>query len=50
MQQLHDELEMRIRHLEDPQNQGQGFTRPDQLWLLGLGIIAPILLLLWGWL
>jgi hypothetical protein len=50
MQPLNDELEMRIRHLEDPVNQGAGFTRLDWLWLLGLGLVGPILLLIWGWL
>lgn len=42
------ELEARIQHLEKI-NQGAGFTRIDWLWLWGLGMVAPIALLIWGW-
>ncbi|MEL6602832.1 MAG: hypothetical protein AAFP20_06340 [Cyanobacteria bacterium J06614_10] len=44
------ELESRIQHLENPQNQGAGFTLTDWVWLLLLGAIAPAALLIWGWL
>jgi hypothetical protein len=50
MQHLADELEMRIQHLEELKHQGAGFTQVDWIWLLGLGIVGPILLLIWGWL
>ena len=46
---LPPELEARIKHLENPANQGSGFTTKDWLWLWGLGAVAPILLLIWGW-
>lgn len=46
---LPPELEARIKHLENPQNQGAGFTWRDWLWLWSLGVVAPILLLIWGW-
>ena len=44
------ELEARIRHLEQPEHQGAGFTRTDWLWLWGLGVAVPVALLIWGWL
>ena len=43
------ELEARIQHLEKINNQGAGFTQTDWLWLWGLGVVAPIALLVWGW-
>ncbi len=43
------ELERRISELEDPANQGEGFTGADWGWLLFLGVIGPVLLLIWGW-
>jgi len=46
---LHPELERRIRALESEANQGEGFTGTDWLWLMILGIIGPVLLLIWGW-
>jgi hypothetical protein len=46
---LPPELERRILELEDPENQGEGFTGTDWVWLMILGVIGPILLLLWGW-
>ncbi|MEL6159257.1 MAG: hypothetical protein AAGJ95_00030 [Cyanobacteria bacterium J06554_11] len=46
---LPPELESRIQHLEDPKNQGAGFTQTDWAWLLFLGVIAPAALLVWGW-
>ncbi len=46
---LPPELERRILELENPENQGEGFTGTDWAWLLILGVIGPILLLIWGW-
>ncbi|WP_420722818.1 MULTISPECIES: hypothetical protein [unclassified Hwanghaeella] len=43
------ELERRIQELEQPENQGAGFTGVDWLLLALTGIIGPVLLLLWGW-
>ena len=46
---LPDELERRIAELENPANQGGGFTAVDWAWLAALGIVGPVLLLIWGW-
>jgi hypothetical protein len=46
---LHRELERRIKVLEDPANQGSGFTTTDWIWLALLGVVGPVLLLVWGW-
>ena len=42
-------LERRITELEDPANQGEGFTGLDWVLLLLTGVIGPVLLLIWGW-
>lgn len=47
--ELHPDLERRIASLEVETNQGAGFTGTDWLWLLGLGVVGPALLLVWGW-
>jgi len=46
---LDSDLEYRISELEKEENQGEGFTRGDWLFLIGSGIVFPILLLIWGW-
>ena len=46
---LDPDLEYRISELEKEENQGEGFTSGDGLFLIGSGIIFPILLLIWGW-
>lgn len=46
---LPPELERRIAELENPANQGEGFQTIDWIWLLLLGVIGPVLLLIWGW-
>jgi hypothetical protein len=46
---LPPELERRIKELEDPANQGAGFTAVDWMWLAILGVIGPAILLIWGW-
>jgi hypothetical protein len=46
---LHPELERRIAVLEKPENQGAGFGRIDWVWLAVLGVVGPVLLLMWGW-
>lgn len=43
------ELERRIQELEQPENQGAGFTGLDWILLALTGVIGPALLLLWGW-
>lgn len=44
------DLELRIRYLENPTHQGRGFLKVDWIWLIGLGVVGPLLLILWGWL
>ena len=46
---LDSDLEYRISELEKEENQGEGLTRGDWLFLIGSGIVFPILLLIWGW-
>lgn len=46
---LSPELERRIAAMEDPANQGTGFSGMDWLWLAVTGVIGPVLLLIWGW-
>jgi hypothetical protein len=43
------ELESRLKHLEDPANQGTGFSKTDWSYLWALGVVVPALLLIWGW-
>jgi hypothetical protein len=49
MESLHPDLERRIAALESASNQGAGFTGVDWMWLIALGIVGPVLLLIWGW-
>jgi hypothetical protein len=49
MEKLHPELERRIAALEDPANQGSSFGNADWVWLAVLGVVGPVLLLVWGW-
>jgi hypothetical protein len=48
-QKLHPDLERRVAELEIEANQGTGFTGVDWLWLAALGVVGPILILMWGW-
>ncbi len=48
-QSLHPDLERRIAELETEANQGAGFTGIDWMWLILLGVVGPVLLLIWGW-
>jgi hypothetical protein len=43
------ELERRIAILEDPANQGAEFDTSSWMWLLVLGLLLPIVVLVWGW-
>jgi hypothetical protein len=43
------ELETRLLHLKALENQGEGFLQVDWIWLILLGIVGPIVLLIWGW-
>ena len=43
------ELARRIELLEKPENQGPDFKPVDWMWIGALGVLLPVLLLLWGW-
>lgn len=43
------ELDRRITELDSIDDQGLGFTAACWGWLFVLGLIAPALLLAWGW-
>lgn len=45
---LHPELERRIRALENPSEQGTGFTAKDWLWLVVLGVAIPAAIIVLG--
>jgi hypothetical protein len=47
--QFSSELESRIQFLENPVNQGRGFSQQDWQWLLLLGVVGPVVLLVVGW-
>lgn len=47
-QEFPSELERRLATLEDPANQGADFDAVSWGWLVGLGIVLPVLLLIWG--
>jgi len=48
-EELPPELQRRIRSLENPAEQGRDFDRVSWAWLILLGVVTPVLLLLWGW-
>jgi hypothetical protein len=43
------ELERRIRALESVEGQGEDFDASSWLWLIVLGVILPVIALIWGW-
>ncbi len=50
MSQRHpDELERRLKALEDPAAQGADFDGRSWFWLISLGLVGPILILIVGW-
>lgn len=46
---LNPELERRIKTLENPSEQGEDFDRASWYWLLFLGLVLPVVVLVWGW-
>lgn len=46
---LNPELERRLKALEDPAQQGQDYDATSWFWLLVLGIVLPVIVLIWGW-
>lgn len=47
--QIPAELERRIKALEAADQQGEDFDASSWGWLIFLGIILPIVALVWGW-
>jgi hypothetical protein len=43
------ELERRIKALESVENQGEDFDGSSWAWLIGLGVVLPVIALVWGW-
>lgn len=42
-------LEKRLAELERIGSSESGFSATDWIWLIGLGVVGPALLLVWGW-
>ena len=47
---LDPELERRLKLVENPAYEGEPLTKSDYVWLLVVGIVIPLVLMLWGWL
>jgi len=45
----YDELERRIAALESGAETGADFDLLSWCWMILLGVVLPILLLIWGW-
>lgn len=48
-QKLNPELERRLKALEDPAEQGEDYDAASWAWLLFLGVVLPVIALIWGW-
>lgn len=48
-QQIPAELERRIKALESVENQGEDFDASSWMWLIILGLVLPVIALIWGW-
>ena len=48
-QQIPAELERRIKALESVENQGEDFDGSSWMWLIVLGLVLPVIALVWGW-
>jgi hypothetical protein len=46
---LNPELERRLKALEDPSQQGEDYDAASWFWLLLLGLVLPVIVLIWGW-
>ncbi|WP_160718763.1 hypothetical protein [Bacillus sp. USDA818B3_A] len=42
-------LEERIKVMTNEENQGGDLSARDYAWYVTLGIIFPVILLIWGW-
>lgn len=49
MPHLPEELARRVEALADESSQGADFDAFSWFWLLLLGLVGPVVLILWGW-
>ncbi|WP_421693690.1 hypothetical protein [Aestuariivirga sp.] len=48
-EKLNPELERRLKLLENPAEQGEDYDAVSWAWLLFLGVVLPVIALVWGW-
>jgi hypothetical protein len=48
-EKLNAELERRLKILENPAEQGEDYDAASWTWLVILGVILPVIALVWGW-
>lgn len=48
-ERLNPELERRLKALENPAEQGEDYDATSWLWLIALGLVLPVIVLIWGW-
>ena len=46
---LHPELVKRLKLVEDPAYEGDPLNKLDHASLIAVGLIIPIILMIWGW-
>ncbi len=49
VEKLNPELERRLKALENPAEQGEDYDAVSWFWLLFLGVVLPVIALIWGW-
>lgn len=48
-EKLNPELERWLKALENPAEQGGDYDSTSWFWLLFLGVVLPVIVLIWGW-
>ncbi|MBL8789923.1 MAG: hypothetical protein JNM45_05450 [Rhizobiales bacterium] len=48
-EKLNPELERRLKALENPAEQGADYDTVSWFWLIFLGVVLPVIVLIWGW-
>ena len=46
---LHPELIKRLELVKDPNYEGDPLSRMDRVSLIVVGLVIPIILMIWGW-
>lgn len=49
MKDVTQKVDERIEKIMLPENQGGDPTTRDYFWYISLGIVFPVILLMWGW-